>query len=277
VPSSRFRAGLDRPHAVAAETAWFAFRGADLLVRAAGSDGPFDVPIAAELSVLGLAPVRTQPLGALDGRPCCSAELADGSPAPAGYAYVSLRRLHGRIDPELFDLAGTAYQVHYWDKAHQFCSACGAALEARTDERSKRCLRCASEYFPRVSPAIIVLVEDGPRLLMTRQTRFPPGMYALVAGFVDPGETLEACVAREVREETGVEIADVAYFGSQPWPFPHQIMVGFTARYAGGELCVDTRELEDARWFDRGAMPPLPPPISIARSLIDAWLARGAR
>lgn len=112
---------------------------------------------------------------------------------------------------------------------------------------------------------------------MTRQARFPAGMYGLVAGFVEPGETLEACVAREVHEETGVDIADIAYFGSQPWPFPHQIMVGFTARYTGGELRVDTRELEDARWFHRDALPLLPPPLSIARKLIDAWLARPAR
>ncbi|KYF49186.1 NADH pyrophosphatase, partial [Sorangium cellulosum] len=211
------------------------------------------------------------------GRPCRSAELAQGAPAPEGHAYVSLRRLHGRIDPELFDVAGTAYQVQHWDRAHQYCAACGAELEAGQDERVKRCVRCASNYFPRITPATIVLVEDGPRVLMTRQARFPAGMYGLVAGFVEPGETLEACVAREVHEETGVDVADIAYFGSQPWPFPHQIMVGFTARYAGGELRVDTRELEDARWFHRDALPLLPPPLSIARKLVDAWLARAAR
>jgi NAD+ diphosphatase len=107
---------------------------------------------------------------------------------------------------------------------------------------------------------------------MTRQARFPPGMYGLVAGFVEPGETLEACVAREVGEETGVRVAGVRYFGSQPWPFPHQVMIGFVASYAGGEVVVDHDELEDARWFDRAAMPPLPPRISIARALVDDWL-----
>jgi NAD+ diphosphatase len=270
---ARFRAGLGGPSAAGAEIAWFAFRGADLLVRA-GTGGAFALPIAVDL---GVPLVRTQPLGDLDGRACCSAEIADGAPAPEGHAYVSLRRLHGHIDPELFEVAGTAYQVQYWDRAHQFCAACGAALEPRQDERAKRCPRCAMEYFPRVTPATIVLVEDGPRVLMTRAARFPPGMYGLVAGFVDPGESLEACVAREVLEETGLEIADLAYFGSQPWPFPHQIMVGFNARYTGGELRVDTHELEDARWFHRDALPALPPPISIARRLVDAWLARSAR
>ncbi|WP_441285982.1 NAD(+) diphosphatase [Sorangium sp. KYC3313] len=280
MPSSRFRAGLGRPSAAPAEIAWFAFHGDALLVRARESeDGGdrFDLPIAADLADLGVIVTRAQPLGELDGRACRSAELAQGAPTPAGYAYVSLRRLHGRIDPELFEIAGTAYQVQHWDRAHQYCAACGAALETGQDERVKRCVRCASNYFPRITPATIVLVEDGPRVLMTRQARFPAGMYGLVAGFVEPGETLETCVAREVHEETGVDVADIVYFGSQPWPFPHQIMVGFTARYAGGELRVDTRELEDARWFHRDALPLLPPPLSIARKLIEAWLARPAR
>lgn len=280
MPPARFRPGIGRPAASPAEIAWFAFHGDELLVRAgASADGGdrFDIPVAADLARLGVLVVRDQALGELDGRPCRSAELAPGSPAPEGHAYVSLRRLHGRIDPELFDVAGTAYQVQHWDRAHQYCAACGAELEAGQDERVKRCVRCASNYFPRITPATIVLVDDGPRLLMTRQARFPEGMYGLVAGFVEPGETLEACVAREVHEETGVDIADIAYFGSQPWPFPHQIMVGFTARYTGGELRVDTRELEDARWFHRDALPLLPPPLSIARKLIDAWLARPAR
>lgn len=280
MPSSRFRAGLGRPSSAPAEVAWFAFHGDDLLVRARVSeDGGdrFDIPIAADLADLGAVVTRAQPLGELDGRACRSAELAQGAPAPAGYAYVSLRRLHGRIDPELFEIAGTAYQVQHWDKAHQYCAACGAALESGQDERVKRCVRCASNYFPRITPATIVLVEDGPRVLMTRQARFPAGMYGLVAGFVEPGETLEACVTREVHEETGVDVAEIVYFGSQPWPFPHQIMVGFTARYAGGDLRVDTRELEDARWFHRDALPLLPPPLSIARKLIEAWLARPAR
>lgn len=276
MPTSRFRPGLAPPSSTApSEIAWFAFRGDELLVRAAGGD-PVDIPVTATLASLGVRVVRAQPLGELDGRPCCSAEIAPDAEAPEGHAYLSLRRLHGRVDPELFELAVTAHQVQHWDKTHQYCAACGGALEPRDHERAKRCPRCATDYFPRITPAIIVLVEDGPRVLLTRQPRFPAGMYGLVAGFVEPGETLEACVAREVREETGIAVADITYAGSQPWPFPHQLMIGFTARYAGGELRADPRELEDARWFSRDTMPSLPPPISIARRLIDAWLARAA-
>jgi len=271
----RFRPGLALPEPLGAgAVAWFAYRGNDLLVRDPGDDQDLDVPIVPDLAALGLTPVRVQPLGALDGRSCFAAELPADAPVPEGHAYLSIRRISGRIHQDLFDAAGTAYQIQYWDRIHQHCSACGGPLEARPDERAKRCPRCELDFFPRVTPATIVLVEDGPRILMTRQARFPPGMYGLVAGFVDSGESLETCVAREVLEETGLEIADITYFGSQPWPFPHQVMIGFTARYAGGELRVDTRELEEARWFHRDALPILPPPISIARRLVDAWLAR---
>lgn len=272
---SRFRPGLALPEPLGAGAAvWFAYRGDDLLVRDPGGDAPVALPVLPDLGALGLAPVRVQPLGALDGRSCYAAELPPDAPAPEGHAYLSLRRLWGRLDPDLYEAAGTAYQIQYWDRMHQHCSSCGGPVEARPDERAKRCPRCELDFFPRVTPATIVLVEDGPRILMTRQSRFPPGMYGLVAGFVDAGESLEACVAREVREETALEIADITYFGSQPWPFPHQVMVGFTARYAGGEIRVDTRELEEARWFHRDALPMLPPPISIARKLVDAWLSR---
>ena len=258
---------------------WFVYRGDELLVRLAEGDAPpnpytYDAPLLESLDALDLTPIRVQPLGWLGEIPCRSAELPPDAPVPPGFVYVTLRRLHGRIDPELFDAAGTAFQVQYWDRTHQFCGTCGAPLALEEGHRSKRCTGCKHQHFPHVTPAIIVLVEDGPRVLLTRQPRFPPGMYGLVAGFVEPGETLEACAIRETREETGIEIADIRYFGSQPWPFPHQIMIGFFARRVGGELVVDRTELEEAAWFDRASMPKLPPPISIARKLIDEWLAR---
>ncbi|MDI3288267.1 NAD(+) diphosphatase [Polyangium sp. 15x6] len=259
---------------------WFAYRGDDLLVRLVDGDPPapfpHDVPLLETLGALGLEPVRVQPLGWLDAVPCRSAELSPDAPVPPGFAYVSLRRLHGRIDPDFEVAAGTAFQVQYWDRTHQFCGICGAPLDLEIGRRSKRCTRCAHQHFPHVTPAIIVLIEDGPRILMTRQPRFPPGMYGLVAGFVEPGESLEDCVKRETREETGIEIDDIRYFGSQPWPFPHQIMIGFFARRSGGELVVDHGELEEAAWFDRGSLPKLPSSMSIARKLIDEWLAHRA-
>jgi NAD+ diphosphatase len=268
-----FVAGVTPPAAEAgagALTWWFVFRGAELLVVDGESFAP---PRADAIEDLGLTPLRTQHIGARDGAPCVAAEVASATPAPEGHRFVGLRDAHARIDEGAFAIAGTASQVLHWDRAHRFCAQCGGALAAVAGERAKRCAACTIDYYPRIHPACIVLVHDGSRILMTRAPNFPKRWYALVAGFLEPGETLEACAAREVLEETGVTVDQLAYFGSQPWPFPHQVMVGFMARYAGGDVVVDHTELEDARWFDAGAMPPPPPPISIARRMIDAWLS----
>lgn len=269
----RFVPALEAPTGAPRAT-WFAFRGSDMLVSQAGAGELCRPPQVADLAELGVSPVRWQVLGTLDGMPCLSAELPRDAEIPPGHLYANLRLLFDRMDALLFELAGLAFQIQHWDRRFVYCPKCREELVPRPGERAKRCPRCSYEQFPPVVPATITLVHDGPRLLMTRSARFPPGMYGLVAGFLEPGETLETCVAREVREETGLEIDDVTYFGSQPWPFPHQVMIGFFARTVGGELCVDTRELEEARWFDRSAMPQLPPKLSIARALIDAWLAR---
>jgi len=273
----RFRAHPG-PVAATPETRWFAFRGNDLLVRI-NPDAPdaCEVPIAADASALPVPPVRTQPLGWLGAAPCYAAELASDAPLPEGHAYLSLRRLYGHVDAAVFEAAGTAFQIQYWDRTHQFCSVCASPLALSAGERSKKCPGCAHQFFPKVTPATIVLVEDGPRILMTRAPHFPQGMYGLVAGFVESGESLEACVAREVAEETGLAISDITYFGSQPWPFPHQLMVGFVARYAGGEIVVDKGELEEAAWFHKDSLPNLPPPLSIARQLVESWRSRATR
>lgn len=272
--TTRFVPSLVLPEAYDGEMAWFAFRGHDLIVRDPGDGGFVEVPIAQGLSELGLCAVRTQVLGHFDGRPACSAEIDPAAKLPPGYSAYSLRRLFGRMDPAVIDVAGTAYQVQYWDKNHQVCSACATVLDVRSGSRCKICSKCNIEYYPRIAPAMIVLVEDGDLILLARHARLPPGMYALIAGFLEPGETLEQCVAREVLEETGIEVDNVTYFSSQPWPFPHQIMIGFFARRSGGELRVDSTELEDARFFHKDELPMLPPPITVARHLIDAWLER---
>jgi len=136
-------------------------------------------------------------------------------------------------------------------------------------ERARRCPACDLSFYPRISPAIIVLVRRGEEALLGQGNRFPGAFYSTLAGFVEPGETLEETLAREVREEVGVEVKDLRYFGSQPWPFPHSLMIAFTAEYAGGELRPDGVEIEECAWFDPDALPKLPPPISISRRLID--------
>jgi NAD+ diphosphatase len=263
------------PAAPLERAAWLAFRDHDLLVEVTPEGLAF--PTHASLDALQIKPIRTQFLGTLDGAPCLSAELDDATEAPPGHRFLSLRALYGKLDAVRFDLAGLAFQIQRWDRDHQRCGRCGGPTVGRAHERSRRCETCKLDFYPRVAPCVITLITDGDRALLTRSSRLPEGMFALVAGFVEAGETLEQCVAREVLEEVGVRIGKPRYFGSQPWPFPHQLMVGFFADYEGGDIVVDKTELEDARWFSRDAMPMLPPKISIARALIDAWLAEKAR
>jgi NAD+ diphosphatase len=212
-------------------------------------------------------------LGLLDGQPCWAIDL-DGDGAP-DVAVTNLFGLHGSVDDTTWTVAGRAVQLIAWERTHRFCGACGTPTEPMAGERAKRCPSCGLLAFPRLAPAVITLVErDDGAALLARNKTFPVPMYSCIAGFVEPGETLEQAVAREVKEEVGVEISDVAYSGSQPWPFPHSLMIGFTARYVSGDISLDDGEIADAQWYQPDALPMVPPSLSIARTLIDAWVER---
>ena len=172
-------------------------------------------------------------------------------------------------------LAGRALQLVEWERTHRYCGRCGTLTEPAGGERARRCPHCGLSAFPRLAPAVITLVEraDG-RALLARNVNFPGGMFSCVAGFVEPGETLDEAVRREVTEEVGVELGEVRYWGSQPWPFPHSLMIGFTAEWASGEITCQEGEIAEARWFAPGELPAIPSEISIARRLIDDWLLR---
>jgi len=235
---------------------------AEDLAAALGGNG--DVPRGAEVSLLPAA-----------GRPCCAYDLPPEFEPPAGFALHGLRALFERIPPELFRAAGTALQKVEWLRTHGFCSRCGHATRRHEVHQAMECPACGYLHFPRLAPAVIVLVERGDEMLLARSPRFPGGMYSTLAGFVEPGESLEEAVHREIREEAGVEVTDLRYFGSQPWPFPHSLMIGFVARWAGGEIRVDGSEVLDAGWFTAERPPPkLPSTLSIARALVDDFLRR---
>lgn len=259
---------------------WFIFQGDKLLVHPAGDAA--DLLLARDLRELGLAALRRLPLGYLQDAEerriaCYAAELDPETPLPNGLLADGLRGLYPHLGDFWFQLAGRAIQIVDWDRTHQFCGRCGAPLEAMPSERAKKCPACGLVAYPRLSPAIIIAVTratpEGKRLLMARNHRFPPGRYSIIAGFVEPGETLEECAAREVMEEAGIQIANVRYVASQPWPFPNSLMLGFTADYAGGEIVLEESEIADAGWFAADAMPQLPPKMSISRRLIDQFIA----
>ena len=273
-----FTPGIKAPES-ASPARWYLYQGDRLVLDERGAEPA--LPLAMHARDLALAPLRTEYLGRLEGAEpieCFSGEIASEAELPPGFAAHELRSLFEIFPDYEVALAGRAKQIVHWDRDHQFCGRCGTPTAALESERSRRCPACGLTSYPRISPAIIVAVtrhcDDGPRILLARNHRFPTGRYSVVAGFVEPGETLEDCVRREVAEETGIQVDNIRYFGSQPWPFPNSLMVGFTADYAGGDFAFADDEIADAQWFAPDALPLVPPKISIARKLIDAFVAR---
>ena len=266
---------------------WFVFRGDRLLVElgppgTAPSDDPrvaarpswARLPSQDDRKLLGFEPLRTLYVGRLDGAPCWAAEAPAEAAAPAGTHWEGLRTLFSVLDDAHFALAGRALQLIDWDRSHQYCGRCGARTEANPEEHARVCPQCRLAAYPRIAPAVMALVRRRRELLLGRSPHFPPGMYSALAGFVEPGETLEQCLAREVEEEVGVRVSGARYFASQPWPFPHSLMIAFVCDWVSGELRPREGEIEAAAWFDVLQLPKLPSRISIARRLIESVAAQ---
>jgi NAD+ diphosphatase len=212
---------------------------------------------------------RPLALGQIDGMPCYAASLAKNTSLPEQFVAVELRTLYSRLPAAFFALAQKAVHLIYWDRRSRFCGLCGAKTHDKADECAKVCEKCGELYYPRIAPAIIVAVIKDRQILLAHSNRFTTNFYSVLAGFVEPGESLEECVRREVLEEVGIQIKNLRYFDSQPWPFPDSLMVGFIADYAAGKIMVDLTENRDADWFSPDSLPPIPGHISIARRLID--------
>ena len=253
----------------APETLWFAFRD-DKLLLLEGED--VRVPRASTVEELGVEPTFRRPVGHLGGVPCWAVEVPADAEAPDGTVFRDLRAVFAVVDEDFFAVAGRAKQVVGWHATHRFCGRCGGETEIVDDELAMRCTRCGMMHHPRVSPAVIVRVRRGDEILLARSPGFPKGMRSVLAGFVEPGESIEETIRREVREEVGIEVENLRYFGSQPWPFPNSLMIGFTADYAGGELTPQPGEIEDAGWYGADDLPQLPPRVSIARRMIEAFV-----
>lgn len=216
-------------------------------------------------------------LGDLAGAECWGVRLEETPPA-AGLQALTLRELMAEgVDERLVVMAGRAAQILEWWDSHAFCGRCGTPTEPHESERARVCPRCHTAHYPRITPAVITLVHRPGEILLARNRRNRSGIFALVAGFVEPGETLEQAVIREVREEVGLEVGEIGYAGSQPWPFPSQLMLGFHARYRSGEIVLEEAEIEEARWFQLNDLPEnRPATYSIAGQLIEGWVRTSA-
>jgi NAD+ diphosphatase len=251
----------------ASEGRLYAITGQSLCVTYAAAGGEPRVPI-------GPVPRQALYLGDLDGAPCFARLLADGEPPPEGTDPIALRQLFGALPDEDFAIAGRALGLTAWDRDHRHCGRCGAPTERSREERVRTCSRCGFASYPRLSPAIIALIERDGRALLARNARFPMPFFSTLAGFVEVGESLEHAVAREIFEEAGIQITEIRYFGSQPWPFTGSLMIGFTGKWLSGDIVCEPTEIADAAWFAPDEMPRIPPKLSIARELIDDFCRR---
>ncbi|MFT3820063.1 MAG: NAD(+) diphosphatase [Rubrivivax sp.] len=210
-------------------------------------------------------------LGRIDGADCWALRLAA---PPPGWRTVPLRHAMMGLDATLAAVAGRAAQVLEWDRTHRFCGACATPTVLQPGERARRCPACGHTAYPRISPAMMALVWRPGELLLARAPHFAPRMYSALAGFVEAGESIEQCIAREVQEEVGVRVKNPRYYGSQSWPFPNSLMIAFSAEWDGGEIVPQPGEIEDAQWFALDALPQIPPRFSIAGHLIRDTVAR---
>jgi NAD+ diphosphatase len=268
---NRFTPGFRSEESDTAPAFWFIFHDQKLLIDTTKIGT--DAICGWSPEQLGVTTTFSQFLGRYGRTNCFVAEVPKSPTSlPHSVQFKGLRALFGTMDDDLFILAGKAMQILHWHKEHRFCGKCGTAMKNRKTELAKICPACGFVSFPRLSPAVIMSVTRGNQILLGRAPRFPPGMYSTLAGFVEPGETLEEAVKREVREEVNIRINNIKYVASQPWPFPHSIMIGFSASYVDGEIEIDNHELEDAKWFSVRNLPALPSKITIARLLIDNFI-----
>lgn len=248
---------------------YLAFRGGDIVLH--GADEFPTTPVSPIPDGAGLY------LGDLDGEAIVAFPIPKDAALPDGWEAVGLRGLWGRVDEESFAVAGYGAQLLHFHEYYQFCSRCGTRTEGEGGTWGRKCPNCGHSVYPPVSPAVLALIHDGGDRVLLAQKPGWGKRFSIIAGFVEPGESFEGCVIREAMEEVGVRVVDPVYIGSQPWPFPHQVMVGFTTLWNSGEIRIDEAELSDARWFHWNSLPELPPPLSLSRQLIDRWVSERRR
>ncbi|MDQ8035979.1 MAG: NAD(+) diphosphatase [Pedobacter sp.] len=271
-----FEPAFVAPDDLSGDRLWLVFQGVHILLCDDQSQGPF--PLLKSFSWLGMEEVSRQYLGRCDGKGVFAIAVPESAEAPEGYHFEDLRRALGLLDDEQFSLAGRAIQILEWERSHRFCGRCGTATAVHPQgERAKVCPSCHFTSYPRINPCVIVAVTRGEEILLARATRFNRPMFSTLAGFIEAGETAEETLLREVQEEVGVKVSNPRYFGSQSWPFPGNLMLGFHADYVTGDIVLQEDEIAEADFFHYSQLPEIPPPGSIAHALIMDFVERCRR
>lgn len=268
----RYKLGFIPPNNLKQDTLWLIFDKSRLLIRF--SNNIPQIPSTKDLNEYNLKVESILYLGTMDGIPCFIGQLDTYKELPNHIYFEEMRSLFGCIDDGYYLLAGRAMHINNWYQTHLFCGKCGLPSENKSDELARICPSCGTIVYPTISPAIIVAVEKDDSILLARAANFKRNMYSVIAGFLEPGETLDDCVRREVKEEVGIEVKNIKYFGSESWPYPNSLMIGFTAEYAGGNLTIDKKEINDANWYKVDNLPQIPSNISISRRLIDQFIKK---
>jgi NAD+ diphosphatase len=268
-PASFVPLHLAQPHA---NPATFIFRGHDLLLR----ESDLALPDKDTCIAMGIHKEDLLPVGLLADRYCRTTWVDRNTLSCASYVFKNLRSLFGILDDEIAAVAGRAFQIAEWARTHQFCGVCATPMVLMPGSRCFKCPKCSMRAYPRISPAMMVLIKKGDAILLARHTAAPINRFSAVAGFLEAGESVEEAVHREVFEEVGLQVKNLHYFGSQAWPCPHSLIIAFTAEYASGDIRVDTAEIAEARWFGPGdEMPIVTTGLSIAATLIRENLPAG--
>ncbi len=247
---------------------WFLFKNGSILLQKEAEI--YRIPESNEAPFVTEGTLHL--VGILDGKPCITGSLNEEFLETENYKMIGLRDSYDFLPEPVHRLAGKAGEIIHWDRNTRFCSACGSPARLHT-AISKICTGCGKEMFPQITPAILVLVKRGEEILLVHARNFRSNLYSLVAGFVETGENLEECVQRELREETSLEVRNIRYFGSQEWPYPSGIMIGFIADYVSGDLYYADGELTSGGFYSKDNLPELPQRLSLARRMINAWLA----
>lgn len=265
-----FTPGVEFPIEEYDQDLWFVYNGGKLAVVQNGEKT--EVPMMLKVQKHKERLKHIHYIGASRGRHCYAADIDDISGTEEDFTFGDLRTIMPNLEDDMFFAASRAIQIINWDKDHRYCGRCGVLMQQKSSERVKVCPECGLTNYPRISPAIIVAVTRGKELLLAHNRNFRSGLFSVIAGFVDAGETFEECVKREVLEEVGIKVKNIKYFKSQPWPFPNSLMVGFTAEYESGEIKPDGEEIVEAHWYTADKLPTIPSKITIAGKLIDWFI-----